>query len=157
MIILGIDPGFDRVGIAVLKKERGTETLLYSACFTTDRTADFIDRLAAVGGEIGRVIEAHSPDTLAIENLFLSNNQKTAMRVAEARGAIIYEAARRGLSVHEYTPLQIKSALTGYGKATKDQVTFMAGKILTLDLSSKIDDECDAIAIALTHSATIRL
>jgi len=154
--ILGIDPGFDRLGIAILEKEEGKEKLLYSSCFTTDKKDGFHIRLHAVGCEIERIIEEYTPHTLSIENLFFNTNQKTALQVSEVRGVIIHEAMRGGLTVAEYTPLQIKIALTGYGRASKDQVKFMSEKLLSLDLSLKIDDECDAIAAALTHSAVYR-
>ena len=156
MIILGIDPGYDRLGIAIIEKNNGVEKHLYSTCFTTDKKNTFYERLRAVGQEVERVIIEHEPEALSIENLFFNTNQKTAMNVAETRGAIIHEAMRHGLTVHEYTPIQIKNALTGYGRATKDQVQFMSQQLLSMDMSKMIDDECDAIATALTHSSTCR-
>lgn len=153
MKVLAIDPGFGRIGIAVIEKIGATETLLFSECFETESKQDFYVRIHLLGTHIKETIKLYGPEMLAIENLFIEKNQKTAMRVSEARGVIIYEAICGGLKVFEYTPLQIKTALTGYGKATKEQVAFMVGKILKLDTKHKIDDELDAIAIGLTHFA----
>jgi len=154
MRILGIDPGYERLGVAVVEKKKGKETLVYSSCFKTPSTDAFPKRLHAIGKEIERVIKEHKPEVLSIETLFFNTNQKTAMRVAETRGVIIHEASRGGLLIHEYTPLQIKIAITGYGRAHKDQLAFMINKLLSIDMTKKIDDECDAIAAALTHSAS---
>lgn len=156
MRILGIDPGYERLGIAVVEKVKGKETLLFSSCFKTPSSDIFENRLLAISKEIHRVIKKYSPDIMSIETLFFNTNKKTAMRVSEARGVVINEAASFGLEVFEYSPLQIKVALTGYGRAEKSQIMFMIGKLLFLDTSKKIDDECDAIAAALTHTASIR-
>lgn len=152
MRIIAIDPGYERLGIAVLNKTK-KEELLFSECFKTKASFNFFDRLTLIGQEVARVIEEFSPEALAIENLFLETNQKTAMRVAEARGAIIYQARVLGLEIYEYTPLQIKVATTGYGKATKGQVMAMVKKLISGAESIKQDDEMDAIAIGLTHFA----
>lgn len=155
MRIISIDPGYERLGVAILEKDK-KETLLFSECFRTKATLPFVDRLELVGKEVARVIEEHSPKALAIENLFIETNQKTAMRVAEVRGAIIYQARILGLEIYEYTPLQIKVAVTGYGKATKTQVISMVKKLVSGAESIKQDDEMDAIAIGLTHFAYYR-
>jgi len=156
MRIISIDPGYERIGIAVLEKTNGKEILLFSECFKTKASLPFFDRLALLGGEVLRVIEEFRPEALAIENLFIETNQKTAMRVAEARGAILYQARISGLDIFEYTPLQIKVATTGYGKATKIQVISMVKKLIKGAESIKQDDEMDAIAIGLTHFAYYR-
>lgn len=152
MRIISIDPGYERLGIAILEKQK-KETLLFSECFKTKSELPFVERLELVGREVARIIAEYQPDALAIENLFISNNQKTAMRVAEVRGAILYQSRLRGLSVYEYTPLQIKTATTGYGKATKDQVATMVRKIVPEAQNLIQDDEIDAIAIGITHFA----
>jgi crossover junction endodeoxyribonuclease RuvC len=152
--ILGIDPGFDRVGVCVLEKNGNKETLLFSACISTDKKESFEKRLAAIGKDLLSVLKDHKPDELAIEKLFFAKNQTTAMNVAEARGVILYLCHTHGLSVHEYSPPQIKVAVTGYGGATKKDIETMVPKILGKSLSKELlDDELDAIAIALTHSA----
>ncbi|MBI5400939.1 MAG: crossover junction endodeoxyribonuclease RuvC [Candidatus Yonathbacteria bacterium] len=155
MRIIAIDPGYERLGIAVLEKGK-KETLLFSECFKTKSSLPFVERLELVGREVARIIEEFSPEALAIENLFIETNQKTAMRVAEVRGAILYQARLLGLEVCEYTPLQIKVATTGYGKATKEQVMAMVRRLVSEAESIKQDDEMDAIAIGLTHFACYR-
>lgn len=155
MKIIGIDPGYDRLGIAVIEKRAGTkDTLLYSSCFTTSSKLPFHERLSAVGAEMSRVIEEYSPDRLGIELLYITKNQKTAMHVAEARGVIIYEAARRGIPIFEYTPGQIKIAVTGHGGSDKNQVTKMIPLLIQISKDKRLDDEYDAIAVALTCLAS---
>lgn len=155
MRIIAIDPGYERIGIAILEKN-GKETILYSKCFKTKAELPFVDRLELIGREVARIIGEYQPEALSIENLFIETNQKTAMRVAEARGAILYQARILGLEIYEYTPLQIKVAVTGYGKATKTQVMTMVKKLVSGAESIKQDDEIDAIAIGLTHFAHYR-
>jgi crossover junction endodeoxyribonuclease RuvC len=156
MRVLGIDPGYDRVGIAVIEKKEGKETLLFSECFTTDKNSDFTARLDAIMGEIRKIIAAYTPETLAIENLFFSKNQKTAMRVAEARGAIISEALRNGLSIREFRPAEIKIAITGQGNSDKKQIIAMIPHLIAMPKNKEkaLDDEYDAIAVAITCLVT---
>ncbi len=158
MRILGIDPGYERVGIAILEKNNGDkkETLIHSECFKTTSSLPHHERLVLIGNHIKKVINEHRPQVLGIETLFFNNNQKTAMLVSEARGVILYEASQAGLTVHEYTPLQIKIAVTGYGRGTKDQVTDMVGRLVDIKKEIQHDDEFDAIAVALTCFASTR-
>lgn len=153
MKVLSIDPGYERLGIAVLEKEGGKETLLYSDCFKTNPKNDFTDRVFEIGREIEKVIDIYNPEDLSIENLFFNTNQKTALNVSEARGVIIYQAMLKGLKIYQYTPLQIKAAVTGNGRADKKSVIFMTEKLLKIDKKIKYDDEYDAIACGLTHLA----
>lgn len=156
--IIAVDPGYERVGFAVIEKEeRGKEILLYSDCFETSAKLPFEERLLSIGAETERLIKKWGPEAFAIETLFFNTNQKTASRVSEARGALIYLAARHGLSVSEYTPLQVKIAITGYGRSEKRQVTDMVKKLITIEKSIKRDDEYDAIAIGLTHLASEKI
>lgn len=159
MRVLGIDPGFERLGIAVLEKNKGDkkEVVLYSECFKTSAKLEFPERICLIGSKIKTVIDKYNPKILAIETLFLTTNQKTVMRVAEARGVIIYEAKKEGLEIFETSPLQIKVATTGYGKANKEQVKRMLQILVKIDKSIKSDDELDAIAIALTSFAYKKL
>jgi len=155
--ILGIDPGYDRVGICILEKVSANENkIIFSECFETNRSEEINKRIFEICKNLEKIILNYSPTELAIEKLFFTNNQKTVMGVSEARGAIIYLAQRLNLKVSEYTPLQIKIALTGYGKATKDQIYFMLKKILKIKEknSKNLDDEYDAIAVAHTHSVS---
>jgi crossover junction endodeoxyribonuclease RuvC len=156
MRILGIDPGFERVGIAVLEKENNKNTLLYSDCFKTNSSLSFYERITKIGKEIKTVLEKYSPEVFAIETLFFNNNQKTAMYVSESRGVIIYEAAQKNLDICEYTPLQIKNAVTGYGRADKNQINTMVKQLVSINKEIKSDDEMDAIAVCLTCSASYK-
>ena len=152
--ILGIDPGFDRMGICVLEKERAKETLLYSACISTNKKETFEQRLAVLGKELETILKKYKPGELAIEKLFFAKNQTTAIQVAEVRGVILYLSHLHGLSVHEYSPPQVKVAVAGHGRASKADIENMVPKIVKVSNSKEmLDDELDAIAIALTHSA----
>lgn len=158
MRILGIDPGFERLGVAVLEKNKNDkkEIVIFSECFKTSSKLPFGERLQLIGEEIQRVIKKYKPEVLAIETLFLNTNQKTVMRVAEARGVVVYEAAKAGLKIFEASPPQIKIATTGYGRANKDQIMKMVKILVDLDKMKTSDDELDAIAIALTAFAHLK-
>ena len=156
MKTLGIDPGYGRVGVAILSGEVGSEKLLYSSCIETDKETPHNERLRHVTDEIKRVIGAWEPSELAIEKLFFTTNQKTAMQVSEARGAIISVAQDLGLKIFEYTPLQIKAGITSNGRASKKELAYMVTRILSLKTKLKRDDEYDAIATGLTHIACRR-
>jgi crossover junction endodeoxyribonuclease RuvC len=155
-ILLSIDPGYERVGIAILSKnERGVIHILHSECFKTEAAKEFVDRLVLLGKHIGEIIKKYEPKTLAIENLFMQNNQKTVMKVSEARGVLLYVARVFNLSVFELTPLQIKAAVTGSGRSDKTSVQKMV-KILLPEIKNKIkiiDDEYDALACGLAYFA----
>ncbi|MEN9852515.1 MAG: crossover junction endodeoxyribonuclease RuvC, crossover junction endodeoxyribonuclease RuvC [Candidatus Parcubacteria bacterium] len=153
MIILAIDPGFERLGVAILSKEGSTQTLLYSTCVQTDKRLEFSERLLALGLAVETVIAQYMPEALAIEELFFTTNQKTVMKVAEVRGMLIYTARKLGLGIYEYTPLQIKTAITGYGRADKNQIQLMVHRLIEVPSGAKLDDELDAIACGLTHFA----
>ena len=152
--IMGIDPGFDRLGVCILDKEGTKETLIYSTCILTSRKDSFEKRLVVLGTQVAAIIKNYSPSELAIETLFFTNNQKTVITVAEVRGVCIYLTHLHGVSLFEYSPPQIKLAIAGHGKASKADIATMVPKILKQPLSiGTLDDEIDAIAIALTHSA----
>ncbi|OGI67336.1 crossover junction endodeoxyribonuclease RuvC [Candidatus Nomurabacteria bacterium RIFCSPLOWO2_01_FULL_41_12] len=154
MRILGIDPGFERLGIAILEKSKSKkECVIFSECFKTSAKLEFSERLNLIGIEVRRIIKKYKPEILAIETLFLNTNQKTVMRVAEARGVVMYEAAQVGLKIFEATPLQIKIATTGYGRADKTQVMKMIQILVEIEEKKTSDDELDAIATALTAFA----
>jgi crossover junction endodeoxyribonuclease RuvC len=156
--ILGIDPGFGRMGICVLEKDGPKESLLFSACISTPKDEAFEARLGTIGSEVDRIIREYGPDELAMEKLFFAKNQTTAINVAEVRGVVLYLSHLHGLSVHEYSPPQIKMSIAGHGKASKRDMAHMVPRILGKALSgTMLDDELDAIAIALTHSAHRRL
>jgi crossover junction endodeoxyribonuclease RuvC len=162
MILIGIDPGYERLGIAVIEKpdknasHNKKETLLYSDCFKTSSKQPFQERLFLLGKEVEALIQKYQPQTFAIETLFFQNNQKTAMMVAEVRGALLYIAKKQNLIIYEFTPLQVKVAVAGYGQADKKQVADMIHKLMIIEKEIAHDDEYDAIAIALTASAVIK-
>jgi crossover junction endodeoxyribonuclease RuvC len=151
MRILAIDPGFERIGIAILDKTlKPKHELVYSSCFKTSAKIPFHERLTLIGNEIEKIIKKYKPGALAIEKLYFTNNQKTVMGVSEARGVVVYSASRNGLLVFEYTPPQIKIAVTGYGRSTKEGVMSMVTKLISITTNTTSDDELDAIAIGIT-------
>ncbi len=157
-IILGIDPGYDRVGIAVIEKLlRGKEVVLHSECFQTSSKDTIYDRMLSVGKKIASTISEYNPSSLAIETLFITKNQKTAMRVSEVRGIIIYEALRVQIPVFEYSPMQVKMSITGDGTSDKPRIQKMVKLLVNFPKKEAIDDEYDAIAVALTHSAIVKI
>lgn len=152
--IIGIDPGFERLGVCILDKVGNKETLVHSECITTSKEESFNVRLAEIGEQLTKILKKFNPTELAIETIFFTTNQKTIIPVAEVRGVCIYLCHVHDVSLFEYSPPQIKVAVTGYGKATKKDISIMVPKILKMPLKSGVlDDELDAIAIALTHSA----
>ena len=158
MKILGIDPGFERLGVAILEKNinEKKESVLYSECFKTSVKLDFPERLLLIGQELNRIIKKYKPEILSMETLFLNTNQKTVMQVAEVRGIVLYEAKKANLEIFEASPPQIKLAITGYGKADKEQIKKMVKILVKIDDAISSDDELDAIAIALTAFAHIK-
>jgi crossover junction endodeoxyribonuclease RuvC len=156
MTILGIDPGYDRIGIAVIEKSKSGNILLHSECFTTDAKSPFYERLVKIQDRILDILDEYKPDVLSIETLFISKNQKTGMRVAEARGVIAVLAAKRGVAIFEYSPPEIKAAITSDGRSDKAQMIKMIPLLVKMKPKKRHDDEYDAIAAALTHSARCR-
>jgi crossover junction endodeoxyribonuclease RuvC len=157
MKIISIDPGYERLGVAVIEKNKGEkELLLFSECFKTKSSLPHEERLTLIGNRIKEVIKKWKPEQLATEKLFFSGNQKTALLVAEARGVILYTGSSMGLEVFEYTPNSVKIATTGYGRSEKRQMIDMVKKLIKVDSKTNSDDEFDAIAIGLTHFAIQR-
>ncbi len=156
MKVIAIDPGYGRCGVAILEKNNGKEQWLYSDCIETSTKDGFTERMAQVVAECERLIRLHAPDALAMERLFFNSNQKTAMQVAEVRGALMQVATVAGIRSFEYTPAQIKSATTGSGRADKKQVASMLNILLKIEKPIRHDDEYDAIAVGLTHLAHSR-
>jgi len=157
MRIISIDPGFERVGIAVIERdENKKDSLLFSECFKTSAKLSLPERIYNIGEEVEKIIKEYKPEILAIEKLYLTTNQKTVMGVSEARGVIIYCSIKNNLKIFEYTPPQIKVAVTGYGKADKEMIISMVPKLIKINKDIKSDDEMDAIAIGITHLSTTR-
>jgi crossover junction endodeoxyribonuclease RuvC len=158
MRVLGIDPGYERLGIAIMEKRENKDFLVYSECFQTSKEIPFHERLLLLGEKIGEIIKNYQPTIMAIETLMFNTNQKTAMNVAEARGVILFQAIKNRLEIFEFTPLQIKIAITGYGRSDKNQVTEMTKRLVKIEKNPPAggvkDDEYDAIACALTCFAS---
>lgn len=156
MKIIGIDPGFNRLGCAVLEKQGNVFNIVFAELIETSPETEYSKRAFQIGEKIEFILKEYMPETLAIEKVFFTTNQKTAFRVAEIKGIITYLAAKAGLEYFEFTPLEIKSSICGYGKADKKQIKDMLK--LTLKTGGcdfelpKNDDVCDAIAVALTCS-----
>lgn len=155
-IVLAIDPGFDRLGIAVLHRDPKKHVVVFSECFNTDKKLSFEERLVLLGNHLEKIIKKYKPNSLSIETLFLSNNKKTVMHVAEVRGMIIYICKKNNLDIFEYNPNSVKVAVTGYGGATKENVMAMVPKLVLFEGRPESDDELDAIAIGLTHLASVK-
>ena len=153
MIILGIDPGTARIGYSIIKKSNGEAELITCDCLELKNLSQ-AERLKKISELISELIFKYNPETLAIEKLFFTKNVKTAMAVSEARGVIINSANSLNLGILEFTPLEVKTAVTGYGKAEKYQVQKMVQNILKLEKMPKSDDAADAIAIGLAACYT---
>ena len=150
MRVLAIDPGYDRLGVAVMEYVDGKEHLIFSTCVLTDKKSELADRLFVVGNAVSELISTHQPDTVAIETLFFNKNIKTAIGVAQARGIILYLAKKAGCVVHEFGPQEIKVAVTGYGNSDKDAVFSMVNRLVPNVPPNALDDEYDAIAVGIT-------
>ena len=154
MRILGIDPGYAIVGVGCIDYEGNHFKTVEYGAITTEAGEDMSDRLKAIYDELSEMIERVKPDAVAIEELFFQNNQKTAINVAQARGVLVLVAKNHDIPVFEYTPLQVKQAVVGYGRAEKKQVQQMTKAILGLSQVPKPDDTADALAIAVCHAHT---
>ncbi len=152
MIILGIDPGLAIVGWGVLEASKGQIRPIAYGAITTPAHTDIEERLLMIANDMEALINKYKPEEMAIEELFFNTNTTTGIAVAEARGVILCAAHRLGVKISEYTPLQVKSAVVGYGKAEKHQVIGMVTSLLKLPKPPKPDDTADAIAIAICHA-----
>ncbi len=152
MIILGIDPGLAIVGWGIIEAEKGKMRPIAYGAITTPAHTDVERRLLMIAEDMEALIGKYHPDEMAIEELFFNTNATTAIAVAEARGVILCTAHRLGVKISEYTPLQVKQAVVGYGKAEKQQVISMVTSLLSLPKPPKPDDTADAIAIAICHA-----
>lgn len=156
MIILGIDPGYAIVGYGILEYKGNKFKVLSYGAVTTDASMDMFDRFKAIYDELNKIIEEYKPEFMAIEELFFNSNQKTAINVAQARGVILLAAMNHGVRIFEYTPLQVKQAVAGYGRADKQQIQQMVKLLLGLEKVPKPDDTADALAIAICHGHSYR-
>ncbi len=151
MRILGIDPGTAIVGYSILDYENGKYKLIDYGCIYTNKDEDMPHRLEKIYNELEYLINLWKPTDMAIEELFFFKNQKTVIKVGQARGVLIVCAQKNKLDIYSYTPLQVKMGISGYGRATKKQIQEMVKVILKMDEIPKPDDAADAIALAITH------
>ncbi|MCL2086990.1 MAG: crossover junction endodeoxyribonuclease RuvC [Oscillospiraceae bacterium] len=152
MRIIGIDPGYATVGFGIIDSVKTKLTTVAYGAVTTRANTPFESRLLEIYDDITGILDSYKPNFAAIERLYFTTNQKTAIEVAHARGVIILAAKQRGLKIFEYTPLQVKQSVTGYGKAAKRQVQELTKRILNLSVLPKPDDAADALAIAICHA-----
>lgn len=150
MRVLAIDPGYERLGIAILEKQNGKDTLLHSECFRTTKDDTHAKRLFLIYTKLTELILEYQPDTCAIETLFFSVNIRTALKVSELRGVLLVVAEMNSLNLYEYSPQAIKIGVTGYGKSDKSAVTKMIPLLVKITKKIEHDDEFDAIAIGIT-------
>jgi len=152
MIIIGVDPGFAITGYGIIEYIGNKFCLIDVGAITTDTQLDFSDRLLCINNELENLIAKYRPDAMAVEELFFNTNVKTAIKVGHGRGVALLTAAKMGIKVFEYTPLQVKQAVVGYGRARKEQVQQMVRILLNLDRIPKPDDAADALAVAICHA-----
>lgn len=156
MRIIGIDPGTGILGFGVIDAEGNKFTLVDAGVIRTPVKEDDAIRLHTIYDELSEIIKSTKPSMMSVEKLFFAKNVTTAMTVSQARGVVLLCAKQAGLDIHEYTPMQIKQAITGYGRADKKQIQEMVRLQLGLTEIPKPDDAADALAAALTHAATVR-
>ena len=152
MVVLGIDPGLATVGFGVVESFRGSDfrALEYGAVLT-EAGRKVEDRLSEIYDNVDELCKTFRPDAVSVEKLYFNTNEKTAINVAQARGVILLALRKNNVPIYEYTPLQIKQALTGYGRAEKKQIMYMVKTLLGLDSEPKPDDTADALAAAICH------
>lgn len=154
MNVLGIDPGLASIGWAVLESKKGKFKLIDYGCFETEKESDFSARLEIIFEEVKKLAEKYCLDVLAVEELYFAKNVKTAIRVSECLGVIKLAGQKMNLPVWEYTPLNVKMTITGYGRAEKGQMEFMVKQTLGIKDKIKPSHAADAVAVALTHCFT---
>ncbi len=152
MLVLGIDPGYAIVGWGVIDYSHGRLSPVAFGAITTEAGSYFPDRLLKISRKSAEIISKYRPQAVSVEKLFFASNTTTAIDVAQARGVILTEAARQGIDVFEYTPMQVKQAVVGYGLAEKKQVMEMTRQLLSLEKVPRPDDTADALAVAICHA-----
>ena len=157
MKILGIDPGYGRMGYGLIMGTGMDTTFVRAGCVETSKTLPYIERLHAIYTDLTEIIETEKPELLAVEELFFSKNTKTALKVAEVRGIILIIARTHDIPILECKPLEVKVATCGYGGADKKQIQHMVTKLLHLSSIPESDDAADALAVALTAAAVTHI
>lgn len=154
MIILGIDPGVATIGFGLIRAERGSNQLLQYGTINTPAGLPLSQRLLQISNDMEQLLETFKPDEMAVEELFFSTNVTTGISVAHGRGVILLAAEKFGVPIYEYTPMQVKQAVAGYGKAEKKQVMLMTQRLLHMNSIPRPDDAADALALAICHGRT---
>ena len=157
MVIMGIDPGYGRIGYGIIEYKNNRYRVIEYGSITTKENSYFPSRLNKIETDLREICSRYKIDVSAIEDLFFNNNIKTGIKVAEARGVIINTLYSLGIEINEYTPLQIKQALVGYGRADKFQIKEMVKSFLKLETMPKLDDTTDALAISICHANSYKL
>ncbi|MBC7333224.1 MAG: crossover junction endodeoxyribonuclease RuvC [Actinobacteria bacterium] len=155
MKVMGVDPGLETTGVGVVEIRENKYFPVYCGCIETKKYKSIPERLKKIYSELNRLIVEYAPDSLAIEDIFFSSNAKTAFNIGQARGISILAGSQNNISIYEYTPLQVKLAIVGYGKATKKQIKYMLKVILNVEdnFFTNKDDAWDAMAVALCHAS----
>ena len=157
MVILGVDPGTARLGWGIVNDQKGEQTVGDYGCLKTKPSKSDAQRLEQLFTSFTKILTQYQPDAVAVEDIFFFKNQKTVIQVSQARGIILLAAQQQKIPTFSYSPLQVKMAITGYGRADKHQVQQMIKTILKLSSIPKPDDTADALAVALTHAFTHRM
>lgn len=155
-LILAVDPGYDRLGLAILKREGGKEVVVMSMCATSTKNTPLSSRIAELESQVSKLLTEYQPEAIAFEKIFFNQSTSTALGVAEVRGMLETLAGQRGLSVFQYSPQEIKIAVTGYGKSDKKAVAAMVLRLVILPTRPRFDDEIDAIAVGITCLSSTR-
>ncbi|SHJ73166.1 Holliday junction endonuclease RuvC [Anaerobranca californiensis DSM 14826] len=156
MRIMGIDPGLAIVGFGIIDLDVRKVKVVDYGTIQTDNSLCYTDRLLCVGNSLEKILKIYQPDVVAIEELFFNKNSKTAFAISQVRGVIIYTVLKKEIPLYEYTPLQVKQGVVGYGRATKNQVQLMVKNLLNLKEIPKPDDAADGLAVALCHKNFLR-
>ena len=156
MVIFGVDPGFAITGYGVIEYKGNRFRTIDYGVITTAAKTELPQRLCALSDRLAELLERYKPDAMSVEELFFNTNLKTAIAVGHGRGVVLLTAAKAGIPVYEYTPLQVKQAVVGYGRAKKEQVQYMVKVLLSLDSIPKPDDAADALAVAICHAHSFR-
>lgn len=157
MLVLGIDPGTATTGFGLVESQKGRERLVAFGTFNTAASLTMPERLLIIHRELQSLLNEYQPEAMAIEQLFFNKNSKTALSVAQSRGVMLMTAAQACIGIAEYTPLQVKQAVVGYGSASKKQVQLMVQAILSMTSPPRPDDAADALAIAICHLHSRRI
>ena len=155
--VVSVDPGYERLGVAVVKKENGKEFLLFSDCLISSKKDVDAARLFSIGSSFKKILKQYKPNAVAIEKIFFTTNQMTGILVANMSGVIKFLSKEANVLVFEYTPTGVKMAIASHGRASKEDVRQMVSKLLVLEPKKRLDDEIDAIAVGLTHLAHARI